>query len=148
MAIRVGDDIPATHKIVYQRALAEREFSVDSIHSDGHTRQHGYPGALVSAYVIAGYITEPLVRFFGESWLTTGTYKLKFIGKGLQQGDPITCGAVVTGIEKLADGDQRLSLEVWIEKDGGVRPVIGQASAILKAAATGLNADAPAEAGA
>jgi hypothetical protein len=141
MPIRVGDDIPATHKTVYQRALAEREFSVDSIHSDGHTRKHGYPGALVSAYVIAGYITEPLVRFFGESWLTTGTYKLKFIGKGLQQGDAISCGAVVTGLEKLAGGDRRVSLDVWIEKDGGVRPVIGQASAVLTPASPGARTD-------
>lgn len=131
MAVRVGDQIAPTHKTVYQRALAEREFSTDSIHNDDYTKQHGYPGALVSAYVLAGYTSELLVNFFGESWIQTGTFKLKFIGKGVQQGDSISCGGVITGVEEGPDGDPRVTLDIWIEKDGGLRPVIGQASAIL-----------------
>ena len=134
IAVRVGVDLAPTHKTIFQRALAERQFSADSIHNDDYTRQHGYAGALVSAYVIAGYVTEPLVRFFGESWLTTGKYALKFVGKGLQQGDVVTCGAQVTGIEQLAGGERRVSLDVWIEKADGVRPVIGQASGVLTVA--------------
>jgi hypothetical protein len=140
MTIRVGDQIPPTRKRVYQRALAEREFSADSIHNDDYTRQHGYAGALVSAYVIAGYVTEPLVRFFGESWLTTGKYSLKFIGKGLQQGDQVACCGVVTAVDPLSGGDLRVSLDVWIERDDGARPVLGQASAILQAGSPGLGA--------
>ena len=137
MATRIGDQLPPTRKTIYQRALAERQFSTDSIHNDDYTRQHGYAGALVSAYVIAGYVTEPLVRLFGESWLTTGKYALKFVGKGLQQGDAVTCGAVVTGVEDLSGGERRVSLEIWIEKADGVRPVIGQASGVLTAAEAG-----------
>jgi hypothetical protein len=132
MTVRVGDELPPTRKKVYQRALAVREFSKDSIHNDDYTKQHGYPGALVSAYVLAGYVSELMVNFFGESWLTSGKYKLAFTGKGVQQGDAITCGAVVTGVDDLADGDQEVRLDLWIEK-AGVRPVLGQASAVLKA---------------
>jgi hypothetical protein len=143
MTIRVGDALPPIRKPIFQRALAERTFSTDSIHNDDYTQQHGYPGALVSAYVIAGYVTEPLVKFFGESWFTTGKYKLKFIGKGLQQGDPIVCGAVVTAVEDLGDGEQRVSLDIWIDKASGVRPVVGQAIGVLTAASPGLAATSP-----
>ena len=148
MAIRVGDELPPTRKTIYQRALAERQFSTDSIHNDDYTRQHGYAGALVSAYVIAGYVTEPLVCFFGASWLTTGKYALKFVGKGLQQGDAVTCGAMVTGVEDLADGARRVNLEVWIEKADGLRPVIGQASGVLTTASPGARGQSAAEVGA
>lgn len=133
MTARVGEELPPTRKKVYQRALAERQFAPDSIHNDAYTRSRGYPGALVSAYVLAGYVSEVMVNYFGESWLTTGTYRLTFSGKGVQQGDPITCGAVVTATEELPGGDQQVHLDVWIEKNG-VRPVFGQASAVLRRA--------------
>ncbi|MBV9748448.1 MAG: hypothetical protein JO157_06525 [Acetobacteraceae bacterium] len=136
MSIRVGDQIPSTHKKVYQRALAEREFAADSIHNDQYTRSRGYPGALVSAYVLTGYISELMVNFFGQSWLSTGKYQLAFVGKGLQQGDQITCGGVVTAIDELPDGDQAVQLDVWIEKHGA-RPVLGRASGVLRAATAG-----------
>jgi hypothetical protein len=131
MSFRVGDEITPTRKKVFQRALAERIFAADSIHNDQYTKAHGYPGALVSAYVLAGYISELMVNVFGESWFTTGKYKLVFTGKGLQQGDPITCGGVVTAVEDLPGGDQQVQLDVWIEKPGA-RPVLGQASAVLR----------------
>ena len=130
MTIRVGDAIPPTHKKVFQRALAERQFAADSIHNDQYTKQHGYPGALVSAYVLAGYVSELMVNVFGESWLSTGKYQLVFTGKGVQQGDLITCGGVVTSVEELADEGRRVQLDLWIEKNG-LRPVLGKASAIL-----------------
>jgi hypothetical protein len=131
MTIRAGDEISPTHKKVFQRALAERQFAPDSIHNDQYTKQHGYPGALVSAYVLAGYVSELMVKMFGESWLSTGEYQLAFTGKGVQQGDLITCGGVVASVEDLADGDQHVHLDLWIEKNG-VRPVLGKASAVLR----------------
>jgi hypothetical protein len=139
-----GDEIPPIRKKVYQRALAVRQFSPDSIHNDEYTKQHGYPGALVSAYVLAGYVSELMVNLFGESWFTTGKYKLAFTGKGVQQGDAITCGGAVTGVEDLPGGDRKIELDVWIEKDGA-RPVLGQASGVLrpaKAPQADLNASA------
>jgi hypothetical protein len=139
MIVTAGDEIPATHKTVYQRALAVREFSDDSIHNDDYTKRNGYPGALVSAYVLAGYVSEVMVNFFGESWFATGTYKLAFTGKGVQQGDQITCGGAVRGVEVLPSGDQRINLDVWIEKNG-VRPVLGQATAVLRTERTAIAA--------
>ena len=88
---------------------------------------------MISAYVLSGLVSEVLVDFFGESWVTTGKYHLKFTGKGLQQGNAVQCGGVVDRVEDCGNGEVRVFLNVWIEKDG-VRPVIGTASGILRAA--------------
>jgi hypothetical protein len=125
----VGDPVPGTRKTIFQRALAESQFSADSIHNDDYTRTKGYPGALVSAYVLAGYMSEMLVGFFGWSWFSTGHIKLTFVGKGVQQGDEAVCGGRVTAVEDTPEG-WRVLVEVWMDKPGGARPVVGEASAI------------------
>ena len=129
---RVGDQLETREKVVYQRALAERAFSAESIHNDDYTRRQGYPGALVSAYVLCGYMSEPLVRFFGASWFTSGEISLRFIGKGVQQHDLVRCGGIVREIAPDSDHQRRrVFLDIWMEKADGVRPVIGTASAIV-----------------
>jgi hypothetical protein len=131
-SLHAGYELPPVEKTIFQRALAERSFSEDSIHNNQYTMQHGYPGALVSAYVLAGYMSEPMVTFFGASWFTTGEISLRFVGKGLQQGDQVTCGAKVREIIDASPGGlPRVVFDVWMEKDGGVRPVLGTASALL-----------------
>ncbi len=129
--LRPGYALPPLEKTVFQRALAERTFSADSIHNDDYTTRHGYPGALVSAYVLAGYMSEPMVTFFGRSWFTSGEIALRFIGQGVQQGDRVTCGASVREVQPTDAGPPRVILDVWMEKDGGIRPVAGTASALL-----------------
>lgn len=130
--VQPGYELPGTEKTIFQRALAERAFSADSIHNDDYTRQHGYPGALISAYVLAGYMSEPMVRFFGSSWFSSGEISLRFIGTGVQQGDRVTCGARVREIQAAAGDCPRLILDVWMEKADGTRPVLGTASGILR----------------
>ena len=125
-----GVEAPRLRKTVYQRALEEREFVADSVHSDGYTRAKGYPGALVSAYIITGYVSELMMDVFGEDWASTGRYRIKFIGKGLQQGDEIDVRAVVRVVEPL-DGDrERVTFDLWIEKEGGTKAVVGEASGV------------------
>lgn len=128
--IEVGFEVPPIAKVIYQRAL-ERSFSKDSIHNDEYTKQQGYPGALVSAYVLAGYMSEPMVGFFGPSWFTTGKIALTFIGGGVQQGDHVTCHATVRAIEEIEGGDRHLTLDVWMEKEDGSKAVVGEASGVL-----------------
>jgi hypothetical protein len=140
---RVGDALETCEKTIYQRALAERTFSAESIHNDEYTRQQGYPGALVSAYVLCGYMSEPLVRFFGPAWFTSGEISLRFVGKGVQQADLVRCGGTVREI--VQDGDQpnlRIVLDIWMEKANGVRPVVGTASAVVAGTADRLPSSA------
>lgn len=88
----------------------------------------------MSAYVLAGYMSEPMVAFFGASWFTTGKISLTFIGRGVQQGDPVTIHATVTGIDDEPQGRHvRFDLEMQKEKEGGTTPVVvGEASGILR----------------
>lgn len=130
-----GAEVVPLRKTTYQRALAEREFVADSVHSDGYTQARGYPGALVSAYIITGYVAELMMRLFGEGWAGEGRYRVKFIGKGLQQGDPIAVRGLVRTVEPAGDGRERVTLDVWIEKeDGGAKAVVGEASGVRAAA--------------
>src|SRR5204863_4371666 len=94
-----GVSLPLTHKVIFQRSFVTKTYGSDSIHNDDYTKRNGYPGALISAYVLTGLVSEVLVNFFGESWMTTGKYHLKFTGKGLQQGNAVQCGALITKIE-------------------------------------------------
>jgi hypothetical protein len=128
--IAVGSEIAPIAKVIFQRALAEASFSADSIHNDAYTKRSGYPGALVSAYVLAGYMSEPMVRLFGAGWFTSGKISLTFVGKGVQQGDPVSIGGRVIEVEPVPGG-HRIGLEIWMDKADGSRPVVGRASAIL-----------------
>lgn len=132
-APEIGTELTSTQKVVYQRALDTNTFAEDSSHNDDNARAYGYPGALVSAYVLCGLMSEPLVNFFGEAWFTSGHLSVSFVGKGCQQGDKVSCGGVVRQVELLPAGSRRLGLEIWMDKDSGVRPVIGRASGVLAA---------------
>ena len=125
----VGDAIPGTRKTIYQRALAEIQFTSESIHNDDYTRAKGYPGALVSAYVLNGYMSEVMVNLFGWSWFSTGRINLTFVGKGVQQGDAVACGGRIKALED-GPGGRRIVVEVWMDKEDGTRPVVGEASAV------------------
>jgi len=131
MIVAPGTTLEPTRKVIFQRSFVTKTYGSDSIHNDDYTKQNGYPGALISAYVLSGLVSELLVKFFGESWITSGKYHLKFTGKGLQQGNTVNCGGVITKVEECGEGDRRVFLDVWIEKDG-VRPVIGTATGILR----------------
>ena len=123
-----ADSACVTRKVVYQRALERSRFSDDSSHNDENAQRFGYPGALVSAYVLAGLGSEPMVRYFGGSWFTTGAIALTFIGTGVQQGDEVECRGVMTGSE-ACEGGRRVAFDLTMVK-GGVIAVAGHASGV------------------
>jgi hypothetical protein len=122
--------IPLLHKRAYQRALDESNFSSNSIHNDAYTKQHGYAGALMSAYVLCGYMAELLVQFYGPSWLVGGSLCLHFINGGVQQGDEITCGGSLRETALEAAG-VRHELDIWMDKGEGKRVVVGRGSGTI-----------------
>jgi hypothetical protein len=122
--------IPTIEKRAYQRALDESSFAANSIHNDDYTRQHGYAGALMSAYVLCGYMAELLVKFYGPSWLLGGSLAVNFINGGVQQGNSIRCGGEV--VESVAGpAGMRHELAIWMEKEGGKRVITGTASGTI-----------------
>jgi hypothetical protein len=128
-----GQEIPPLRKIAYQRALDEGRFSSTSIHNDEYTRSQGYAGALMSAYVLCGYMSELLVGFFGPDWLRGGRLSLTFIGGGVQQRDPVTCRGIIVETSEEADG-LRHRLELRMEKGPGTQVIAGEASGLIRSA--------------
>jgi hypothetical protein len=130
--IRLGMEIPPLTKTAYQRALDELSFSGDSIHNDAYTRRQGYGGALMSAYVLCGYMSELMVNFFGHHWMRGSRISLTFINGGVQQGDRITCRGRVTAATEYEDG-LRVKAEIWMEKgEPSKKVVVGAASAVIR----------------
>ena len=86
----------------------------------------------MSAYVLCGYMSEPLVKFFGPSWFLGGTFAITFINGGVQQGDAITCGGSIQRTTRTDAGEQH-ELAVWIDKAGGKRVATGTASGTRRA---------------
>jgi hypothetical protein len=129
-AVPARMQIPTIQKRAYQRALDESRFAANSIHNDDYTRQHGYAGALMSAYVLCGYMAEVLVKFYGPSWLVGGSLAVNFINGGVQQGDAIRCGGEV--VESVVEpAGVRHELAIWMEKEGGKRVIAGTASGTI-----------------
>jgi hypothetical protein len=126
-----GLEIPGTDKVVYQRALERSTFSDDSSHNDDNARKFGYPGALVSAYVLSGLMSEPLVSFFGAAWFTGGSLALTFVGKGVQQGDRVAIRGTITGVEPGDDGTL-VTADISMTK-GDIVVVVGQARCLMPA---------------
>ena len=129
MTDQVGTEIPSIRKKVYQRALAGN-FRADSIHNDEYTKKNGFRGALVSAYVLNGYISELLLQYYGPAWAENGEFSVSFINGGVQQGDEVLCRGVVTKV----DG-QYVDVDVWIERDDQTKVVVGHAHGYLQAEA-------------
>lgn len=129
--VKVGTELEPVNKKSYQRALDERDFDDNSIHNDDYTKGQGYSGALTSSYVLCGYMSELMVNNFGEGFIEGGEISLKYINGGVQQGDPIECKGRVSDLSSR--GKQlRVSCEIWMEKFGSKRVVVGTAAASLK----------------
>ena len=63
--VAVGMEVPPIKKVAYQKALDIGNFLPDSSHKDNYAQSKGYPSALLSGYILCGYINEFLVNSFG-----------------------------------------------------------------------------------
>ncbi len=102
-------NIPS-HQIL---ALNDAENSENRIHSDAIAANYGFKGALVSGVNVFGYLTQPLVRIYGEQWLQKGMMDVLFL-KPAYQDDLLT---ITT--ENLDDtSDQRSHLSSIHNEEG------------------------------
>ena len=120
---RPGPEIPPRTLTAYQRALD------DSSHKDDYARTKGYQAALLSGYVLCGYLSGYFEDFFGPAWLTNGEIELAFI-KAVHQKQTITIRAFQTGTEKKRNGTWG-TLDFRIEQADGTVNVRGQASGMI-----------------
>lgn len=64
------------HQII---ALNDAELSENQIHRDDIAAKYGFTGALVSGVNVFGYLTQPLVKAYGEEVLSKGIMDVVFV---------------------------------------------------------------------
>jgi len=126
----IGSEIPSITKIAWQRSLHEKTFLGDSIHDDEYTRSHGYAGPLVSGYILNEYMSQMLLDFFGPYWLKGGVISQNFINGGVQEGDRLSGHGRIIGMSEEEAGI-RLTLDIWMEKNQGIKVLVGKASGLV-----------------
>jgi hypothetical protein len=124
------NEIPSSSRVAYQRALDEFPFLDDSSHKDEYARTKGYPAALLSGYVLCGYLSKYFEDYFGPSWFIGGEIDLAFI-RAVHQRQPITIRASTIDQIKEAEGPQ-VTLAFRIEQADGTINVKGQATGFIK----------------
>ena len=127
----IGNEIPSYTRIAYQRALDEFPFLPDSSHKDDYARAKGYPAALLSGYILCGYLSKYFEDFFGPAWFTGGEIELAFV-KAVHQKQPITIRASIAKKTEIK-GDSQLTLGFCIEQADGTINVRGKAMGICSA---------------
>jgi hypothetical protein len=125
-----NNEIPPFTRIAYQRALDEFPFLADSSHKDDYARTKGYPAALLSGYVLCGYLSKYFEDFFGPAWFTGGEIELAFV-KAVHQKQSITIRASISEKQEMNEG-ARLVLAFCIQQSDGLLNVKGKASGIFK----------------
>ena len=123
-------EIPSFTRIAFQRALDDFPFLDDSSHKDEYARTKGYPAALLSGYVLCGYLSKYFEDFFGPGWFSDGEIELAFV-KAVHQKQPITIRASISEKIKSKEGT-RLILAFCIQQADGMVNVKGQASGTIR----------------
>ena len=86
--------------------------SANRIHDDAVARRYGFAGGLVAGATIYGYLTGPLARAFGTTWLERGTVRVRFL-RPVYDGEAITVVARIVGRSGgAAAGEIALEVEV------------------------------------
>ncbi len=125
-----GRSLPSFTRIAFQRALDEFPFLDDSSHKNDYARTKGYPAALLSGYVLCGYLSKYFEDFFGPDWFCGGEIDLAFI-KAVHQKQPVTIQASVNQKIEREDG-ALLTLAFRLQQGDGTINVKGRASGIIK----------------
>lgn len=124
----IGQELPSVSRIAYQRALDEFPFLDDSSHKDHYARSKGYPAALLSGYILCGYLSKYFEDFFGPAWFIGGEIELAFV-KAVHQKQSVTIRASVAEKTEMKEGT-RLKINFCIEQTDGTINLKGRASGI------------------
>ena len=125
--IQTGQEIPGLSKTAF---MPIEEDARNPIHTEDYAKEHGMRGALVAGSTLLSYMLEMLYNTFGEKWLSHGKINISFIGGGALNGDQITTHGKVKLIEPK-EGSDRVTLDIWMENQNGVKIMVGEASCLL-----------------
>ncbi|HKJ23745.1 MAG TPA: MaoC family dehydratase [Myxococcota bacterium] len=124
-----GRDLASTTKVVDQRRCWMFSGPGKNYHTDAEAaKQLGFPNIVVQGMMSTCFVSEIMLREFGEGWLRGGKSSLKLTNVLWVDETVSTFGKVR---EERPEGTQtRVVCEVWCEKPDGTRILIGEASAL------------------
>lgn len=101
-----------------------------TIHDDDEAAaREGLPAPIAGGPMVAATIYRMMLAFLGEGWIKGGKIYLKFI-KPVFEHDFVTAKGIVK--EKvLEDSGVRLVCDVWAERQGGEKVIVGTASGLV-----------------
>lgn len=120
-----GDEAPTVSKHVTLEKVRLFWGRPDrNIHTDeGVAREAGFVAPIAPGLMSYAFLSEMLVNFFGQPWISTGTLEVSFIAP-VFVGDTITANGVVR--ETVAeDTGVKVMLEVWCENQEGRKVAVG-----------------------
>lgn len=127
-----GDRIPArrtqmTQEIINAWAQVSTDFN--PLHVDPeYAKASPFGRTIAHGHIAVSWLCEMLHDWFGRSWLNGGKlWEVKFIAP-IQPGDEVLVAGEVT---EVAEG--RALCEVWVEKAGGQKCVLGKAECGISA---------------
>jgi hypothetical protein len=124
------------HELVYGPGLVVPEaWPEQNLHSDAEAAaQEGLPGPVASAPQLIAMVHRQMMMAFGRGWLAGGKIDVKMI-KPVEVGDTTTVKGRVVGIQLECTPSKeetlRVLCEVWVERLGGTKVLVGTASGLL-----------------
>ena len=126
----VGTEILMVDKGVITQERMGLEGTNPVHHDPEFAKRAGFPGTLVAGAWSASWISELMMKSFGEGWVKGGKFTVTFI-KPLIAGDAVKARGIVTGKEEEGEA-VRVTLEVWCENQKGEKTTVGTASALVR----------------
>jgi hypothetical protein len=98
-------------------------------HTDRESaRALGFPDIVVQGMLPICLVSELLTREYGIGWLAGGKMDVKIVNVLWANESVTACAEEVEEVPEA--GRVRVHLGVWIEKAGGTKVVVGEASAL------------------
>jgi hypothetical protein len=124
------------HELVYGPGLVVPEaWPERNLHSDPDAaRREGLAGPAASAPQLFALVHRQMMMCFGRGWLAGGRIDVKMI-RPVYVGDFTTANGRVVGItldESTGEPLRRVECEVWVERLGGEKAMVGTASGLLR----------------
>jgi acyl dehydratase len=135
--IDVGFELPPLSHVMDEHGMNKGEYvdpqgkKANAIHFDAQfSKEQGLDSPVATGMTSTYYANQLLTNFFGEDWLRGGSLATKFVDP-MYLGETITCKAKVISKTHETEGC-RLSMELWAEKSGGKKNMVGSASVLIR----------------
>ena len=124
-----GPDLSPVKKTVDQRRCWMFSGPGKTYHTDREqAKKAGFPNIVVQGMMTTCFVSQVMQDHFGMGWVAGGRMSVKLTNV-LWVDETVTARAKIR--EEVPEGTlSRVHCDVWVEKDDGVRVLIGEASAL------------------